>query len=74
MKSAERKKLSKYYSIMFFVTGVPITIGAIIGLAVPDIFESYYLWLLLGVFVVGMSIMLYFNISKRFIIYEEIIE
>lgn len=74
MRSADRKKLSKFYSILFFVAGVPIIIGAIIGFTVPDTFELFYLWLLLGTGIVGLSIGLYMNISKRFIIYEEQIE
>ena len=74
MKRANRKLLSKWMSILFFVAGVPLTIGAIVGLAVPDSFELYYLWLLLATLVIGIGIGLYYNISKRFIIYEEIIE
>lgn len=74
MKSADRERLSKFYSIMFFVTGVPLTIGSIIGLIVPDTFKLFYLWLLLALVVIGMSIVIYFNVNKRFIIYEENIE
>lgn len=70
MKSADRERLSKFYSILFFVTGIPLTVGAIIGLIVPDTFELFYLWLLLALGVIGISIVLYFNVSKRFIIYE----
>ena len=74
MKSADRRKLSIFYSIMFFGAGVPIIIGSIVGLTVPDTFELFYLWLLLGAGIVGLSIGLYFNISKRFIIYDEQVE
>ncbi|MHA1258525.1 MAG: hypothetical protein ACTSSG_00785 [Candidatus Heimdallarchaeaceae archaeon] len=74
MKSADRKLLSKWYSILFFVAGIPLTIGAIVGLILPDTFELFYLWLLLATGIVGLSIGIYFNISKRFIVYEENIE
>ena len=70
MKSADREKLSKLYSIMFFVTGIPLSIGAIVGFIVPDTFYLVYLWLLLAVGVIGISIAIYVNVSKRFIIYE----
>ncbi|MHA1420381.1 MAG: hypothetical protein ACTSPO_15810 [Candidatus Heimdallarchaeaceae archaeon] len=74
MKGADRKLLSKWYSILFFVAGIPLTIGAIVGLILPDTFEIFYLWMLLATGIVGISIGIYFNISKRFIIYEETIE
>lgn len=74
MKSADRERLSKFYSILFFVTGIPLTIGAIIGLIETDTFKLFYLWLLLALGVIGMSIAIYFNVSKRFIIYEENID
>ena len=70
MKNADRKLLSKYYSLLFFVSGIPLTIGAIIGLIVPNTFEVFYLWLIISVVVIGVSIVIYINISKRFIQFE----
>lgn len=70
MKSVDREKLSKLYSILFLVTGIPLSIGAIVGFIVPDTFQLFYLWLLLAVGVIGISIAIYINVSKRFIIYE----
>ena len=70
MKSADREILSKFYAILFFVTGIPLSIGAIVGFIVPDTFQLASLWLMVAVGVIGISIALYINVSKRFIIYE----
>ena len=70
MTSANRKTLSKWYAILFLVTGLPLSIGAIVGYIVPDTFELFSLWLLVTVGIIGIIIVLYINVSKRFIIYE----
>ncbi|QEE16841.2 hypothetical protein DSAG12_02671 [Promethearchaeum syntrophicum] len=70
MTSANRKSLSKFYAIMFLVTGIPLSIGAIVGYILPDTFELVSLWLVLAVGVIGINLALFINVSKRFIIYE----
>ena len=70
MQRADRKPLSKWYAIMFLVTGIPLIIGAIVGYIVPDTFQLVFLWLMLAVGVIGISITIYINVSKRYIIYE----
>jgi len=70
MKSADREILSKFYAILFFVTGIPLSIGAIVGYILPDTFQLVSLWLMLAVGIIGISIAIYINVSKRFIIYE----
>ena len=65
--SVDRDGLTKFYSILFFVLGVPLLIGAIIGFVVPDIFELFSIWLSLAVAVIGIMGILYSNVSNRFI-------
>ena len=70
MESADKKLLSKYYSLLFFVGGIPLTVASVMGLFAPDAFKKFYLWLLLATGVVGIIIEIYINVSKRFIVFE----
>ena len=69
-EECKSKNTIEIYAIMFLVTGIPLSIGAIVGYIVPDTFKLVDLWLMLAVGVIGISIALYINVSKRFIIYE----
>lgn len=63
----EKERLKIFYSIIFFVTGVPLFIGAIIGLAIQHLFDVYSLWLYIAVAAIGLIGILYSNISNQFI-------
>ena len=62
-----REGLSKFYSIMFFVLGIPLLIGAIIGLINPELDKTVFIWLFVAVAVVGVIGIVYCNVSNRFI-------
>lgn len=70
MKSANRESLAKFYSLLFLATGMPLTIGGIIGLIVAETYEIFSLWLYVVVGVIGISGLIYMNVSKKFIEYE----
>jgi hypothetical protein len=65
--SVDRERLSDYYAILFFVLGIPLLIGAIIGFINPDLYETFSIWLFVAVAAVGFIGILYCNISNRFI-------
>lgn len=65
--SVDKEGLSKYYSILFFVTGTPLLIGAIIGLINPDMFSLFSIWLFVAVAAIGIVGIVYCNVSNRFI-------
>jgi len=71
MVSVDKEGLSKFYSVMFIVTGVPLIIGAIIGLINPEIYELFSIWLYIALAVIGIIGIAYCNVGKRFIKYEE---
>ena len=66
--SVDEKRLSRFYSILFFVTGIPLLIGAIIGFINAEMFKEFSLWLVIAIAAVGVIGILYCNISKRFIV------
>ncbi len=63
----DKERVSKFYSILFFVLGVPLLIGVIIGLIIPDSFKLISTWLYVVLIVIGISGILYLNLSNRFI-------
>jgi len=63
----DKERVSKFYSILFFVLGVPLLIGAIIGLIIPDSFKLISTWFYVVLIVIGISAILYLNLSNRFI-------
>jgi len=65
--SVDKEGLSKFYSILFFVIGVPLLIVAIIGFIIPDSFKLISTWIYVVLIVIGISGILYLNISNRFI-------
>ncbi|MHA1345819.1 MAG: hypothetical protein ACTSVO_14110 [Candidatus Heimdallarchaeaceae archaeon] len=65
--SVNKEGLSKYYSILFFVTGTPLLIGAIIGLINPNMFSLFSIWLFVAVAAIGIVGIVYCNVSNRFI-------
>lgn len=69
--SVDGERLSKFYSILFFVTGIPLLIGAIIGFINPEIFKEFSIWLVVAIAAIGFISILFCNISKRFIIPHE---
>ena len=69
--SVDGEGLSKFYSILFFVTGIPLLIGAIIGFINAEIFKEFSLWLVIAIAAIGVIGILYCNVSKRFLKYLE---
>jgi hypothetical protein len=65
--SVKRLALSKYYAILFFIAGIPLMIGGIIGFINPDNFKLFSIWLYITIAVIGVLGILYCNISNRFI-------
>ncbi len=65
--SVDREELSRFYSILFFVLGIPLLIGAIIGFINPDVYEIFSTWLFVAIAVVGIIGILYCNVNNRFI-------
>jgi hypothetical protein len=65
--SVDRKGLSNYYAILFFILGIPLLIGAIIGFINSELYNSFAIWLFVAVAVVGIVGILYCNVSSRFI-------
>jgi uncharacterized membrane protein YoaK (UPF0700 family) len=65
--SVDEKKLSKFYSILYFVTSIPLLVGAIIGFINNEMFKEFSLWLVIAVVVIGVAGIIYCNISKRFL-------
>ena len=63
----DKKGVSKFYSILFFILGVPLLIGAIIGFIIPDRFKLISTWIYIILIVIGISGILYLNLSNRFI-------
>ncbi|MCK5304218.1 MAG: DUF3784 domain-containing protein [Candidatus Heimdallarchaeota archaeon] len=71
MVGVDKEGLSKFYSILFVVTGVPLIIGAIIGFINPDIYELFSIWLYIALAGIGIIGIVYCNVGKRFIKYKE---
>lgn len=65
--NVDKEGLSRFYSVLFFVLGVPLLIGAIIGLINPDMFSLFSIWLFVAVAVFGIIGILYCNVSNRFV-------
>jgi len=63
----DKKGVSNFYSILFFLIGIPLLILAIIGFILPDTYELISTWMYLVLIVIGISGILYLNLSKRFI-------
>ena len=65
--SVDKEGLSKFYSILFFALGVPLLIVAIIGYIIPDIYKVISTWTYIAVLAIGITGILYINLSNRFI-------
>ena len=65
--SVDKEGVKKFYSILFFVVGVPLLIVAIIGFIIPDSFKLMETWIYVALIVIGISGMLYLNLGNRFI-------
>ncbi|MHA1953538.1 MAG: DUF3784 domain-containing protein [Candidatus Heimdallarchaeaceae archaeon] len=65
--SVDKEGLSKFYSILFFISGTPLLIGAIIGLIRTDMDIWIFIWLFIAVAIIGVIGILYCNISNKFI-------
>ncbi len=65
--SVDKEGVSKFYSILFFVLGVPLLIVAIFGFIIPDSFELISTWIFVVLIVIGISGILFLNLSNRFI-------
>ena len=63
---ANRKKLSMFYSILYFSTGIPVIITAIIGFIYPDVYEQFSTWLWVVLIIVAIGGITYCNVTKRF--------
>jgi len=63
----DKKGVSNFYSSLFFLIGIPLLILAIIGFILPDTYELISTWMYLVLIVIGISGILYLNLSKRFI-------
>jgi len=63
----DKKGVSNFYSILFFLIGIPLLILAIIGFILPDTYKLISTWMYLVLIVIGISGILYLNLSKRFI-------
>jgi len=60
--------LSKFYAMLFFITGIPLVIGEIIGFVYSDVYKLFSIWLYITIAVIGVIGILYCNISTNFII------
>jgi len=47
--TVDKEGVSNFYSILFFVTGIPLLIGAIIGFIKPDLSKDIYIWIFVAV-------------------------
>ena len=65
--SVDKEGVSNFYSILFFVIGSPLLIVAIIGFIIPDSFKLMEFWIYVALVVIGISGILYLNLSNRFI-------
>ena len=65
--SVDREGLTNFYSILFFVSGIPLLIGGIIGFINPELYETFSIWLFVAVAAIGIIGILYCNVSNRFI-------
>ncbi len=65
--SVDREGLSNFYSILFFISGIPLLVGAIIGFINSDLYKTFAVWLFVAVAVVGIIGILFCNVSNRFI-------
>jgi membrane protein required for beta-lactamase induction len=68
--SVDKKGLSNYYFILFLFVGVMFLIVALVQYIEPANIDTISLVLYILVIVIGLSGMLYMNISNRFIQYE----
>ncbi|WP_371805111.1 DUF3784 domain-containing protein [Candidatus Lokiarchaeum ossiferum] len=63
-----RNRLATFYSYLYFVIAIFLLIGAIILFIDPENGENINLWTVIVTVILGMSGILYCNLSKRFII------
>jgi len=67
--TVNKKGVTNFYTILFFVLGVFLLILGIVGFTSPNlILDEISLWIWVGVIVIGVIAILYLNISRRFII------
>lgn len=64
----DRDRLAKFYAYLYIIVAVFLLTGAIIIFIVPDNVDTINLWTMLVTVIVGISGILYCNLSKRFLI------
>jgi RsiW-degrading membrane proteinase PrsW (M82 family) len=62
-----RDRVAKFYTYLYFVIAIFLLIGAIILFINPENGDKINLWAVIVTLVVGMSGILYCNLSKNFI-------
>ena len=65
--NVDKEGVSKFYSLLFFVVGGSLLIVAIIGFIIPDSYKLISTWIFIALIAIGISGILYLNLSKRFI-------
>jgi hypothetical protein len=64
----DRDRLATFYSYLYIVIAVFLLIGAIIVFINPENVDTINLWTIIVTAIVGISGILYCNLSKRFLI------
>jgi VIT1/CCC1 family predicted Fe2+/Mn2+ transporter len=64
--SVDREGVSRFYTGLFFVLGAFILIVAIIGFVAPDSYELISIWMFASIIAIGITGILYLNLSNRF--------
>ncbi|NVM16987.1 MAG: hypothetical protein HWN80_04675 [Candidatus Lokiarchaeota archaeon] len=65
--SVDREGVSKFYTGLFFVLGASLLIVAIIGFITLDSYKLISIWIYLAIIAIGITGILYLNLSNRFI-------
>ena len=63
----DREGVSRFYTGLFFVLGALILIVAIIGFVAPDSYELISIWIYVAIIALGITGLLYLNLSNRFL-------
>ncbi|MHA1196145.1 MAG: DUF3784 domain-containing protein [Promethearchaeota archaeon] len=67
--TVNKKGLANFYTILFFVIGVPLLILGIVELTISDLYPyEISLWIWVTCLVIAFIAILYVNLSQRFII------
>ena len=64
--SVDKEGVAKFYSILFFVIGVPLLILGITGVIVP-VDKKITFWIIIALLAIGIPGIIYLNASKRFL-------